>query len=506
MFNSYKFIRKISLIFISLLFVNSQSFAQRTVDIQPGFGTISSTIFGDTTDTGARKDLSTIYVLQRDGLYILDGTFEPDFPVDMEASGGSGARPRIILGVPSGGSTPSQAIRPKSDLTLKGLYVSCRDELGGLGLRIFRVSSNKARIVLNDCVLDIAGQSAFRMDGTDCDIIMNNCVVSNIGETSSPDNGRVVDDRGNDIDSLICVNNTFYNITYRVLRDGGGIIKYAKFDHNTMVNIGSGAVDIGQAYTTIFTNNILINCGFYGSRSGEAQDYNVIIDTVLVDSITQITNISNNNYYNSPDIKSSLPDTVNPIMNYNPAAQAFLNTQGTGNTDISEDLTFTKGPSTPADVITAYWTDPGAAQPSLDTTDHSTFNFSYPTSAASYTASVNGQPLGAVNWFGITLGVAKEANMTAPDKYNLFQNYPNPFNPSTVIMYKVAKGSKVVLSVYSMLGQLVKTLVNSEQGKGIHYANWNGTNSAGQKVSSGIYMYRLQAGKFISSKKMILLK
>ena len=93
-----------------------------------------------------------------------------------------------------------------------------------------------------------------------------------------------------------------------------------------------------------------------------------------------------------------------------------------------------------------------------------------------------------------------------PTAFSLEQNYPNPFNPTTTLKYALKENVDVSLKVYNVLGQLVKTLVNGQQAAGWKEANWDGTNDLGAKVSSGIYIYRLEAGDFVQSRKMILMK
>lgn len=88
----------------------------------------------------------------------------------------------------------------------------------------------------------------------------------------------------------------------------------------------------------------------------------------------------------------------------------------------------------------------------------------------------------------------------------LGNNYPNPFNPSTVIEYSLANDLDVELSVYSVNGQRVRTLVNAHQKKGTYSVVWDGRNNVGLQVASGVYFYRIKAGKFVDSKKMILLR
>ncbi|MCK6542408.1 T9SS type A sorting domain-containing protein [bacterium] len=93
-----------------------------------------------------------------------------------------------------------------------------------------------------------------------------------------------------------------------------------------------------------------------------------------------------------------------------------------------------------------------------------------------------------------------------PNKYELEQNYPNPFNPSTMIRYSVKNEGRVVIKVYNMLGQEVRTLVNEHKPAGRFNVSWDGRNNAGQTVSTGVYIYRMQAGSVIQNRKMLFVK
>ncbi|UCE24430.1 MAG: M28 family peptidase, partial [Candidatus Zixiibacteriota bacterium] len=98
------------------------------------------------------------------------------------------------------------------------------------------------------------------------------------------------------------------------------------------------------------------------------------------------------------------------------------------------------------------------------------------------------------------------AGSTLPRAVTLSQNYPNPFNPTTEMVYSLPKKSHVILSIYNILGQRVTTLVDSDQPAGTHRVGWNSTDDNGSQVASGIYLYRLQTGERVLSKKMLLLK
>jgi len=98
---------------------------------------------------------------------------------------------------------------------------------------------------------------------------------------------------------------------------------------------------------------------------------------------------------------------------------------------------------------------------------------------------------------------------TIPTAFGLEQNYPNPFNPTTDISYQIADGRSSVhttLKIYNMLGQEVRTLVNETKEPGSYTVTWDGRDSRGMRVSSGIYSYRMAAGQFMTSKQMILLQ
>ena len=96
---------------------------------------------------------------------------------------------------------------------------------------------------------------------------------------------------------------------------------------------------------------------------------------------------------------------------------------------------------------------------------------------------------------------------TRPEAFALANNYPNPFNPATTIMYALPQAADVELTVYNVVGQVVRTLVAEHQSAGRYVVEWDATNDNGHSLSSGMYFYRLEAGgEFHEVKKMLLLK
>jgi hypothetical protein len=95
---------------------------------------------------------------------------------------------------------------------------------------------------------------------------------------------------------------------------------------------------------------------------------------------------------------------------------------------------------------------------------------------------------------------------TLPRRFSVAQNYPNPFNPVTEIRYELPRASEVSLNVYNLLGQKVRTLVSGYQSAGRYNVSWSGDNDNGIAVSSGVYIYRFEAGDYQRTLKMILMK
>ena len=91
-------------------------------------------------------------------------------------------------------------------------------------------------------------------------------------------------------------------------------------------------------------------------------------------------------------------------------------------------------------------------------------------------------------------------------EYQLNQNFPNPFNPITTVRYDLPEDSFVDVTVYDLLGNVVNNLVNANQLSGYKSIQWDATNNLGEPVSAGVYVYKIQAGDFVDTKKMILLK
>jgi hypothetical protein len=119
--------------------------------------------------------------------------------------------------------------------------------------------------------------------------------------------------------------------------------------------------------------------------------------------------------------------------------------------------------------------------------------------------------VGSSGWYAAyqgfcTVGIEPLALNEVAKSFELRQNYPNPFNPNTTIEFALTEKADVKLVVYNVLGEQVRTLVNESVVPGSYRVQWDGKNEAGQKVSSGVYLYRLTAGNHAQTQKMIMMK
>ena len=126
--------------------------------------------------------------------------------------------------------------------------------------------------------------------------------------------------------------------------------------------------------------------------------------------------------------------------------------------------------------------------------------------SVSFTDSDNGTVVGSGGTIlrttngGVTFVEEKEIDVI-PTKYKLSQNFPNPFNPNTKIKYSVPQSSNVVIKVFDILGNEIEILVNEQKSLGTYEITWYA-----ESLPSGIYFYRIQAGSFVETKKLVLLR
>ncbi len=314
----------------------------------------------------------------------------------------------------------------------------------------------------------------------------------------------------------------------------------------------------------ICTNNIFVNCHFtgerYQDRIGQDQDvllYGAVLDVDTMDvngglpgtlyngvlEKDRVVYFYNNSNYTDPMFQTfynAYNDTVTglkgkilaePIMNDRTLDMftwhQFMKLDPNYQSLDGQNPQFTT-PGTNADSIIAFmkarYATGGSVfwgyNPDLNGTWPLKENLAYSNSTL-LTAATGGRPLGDLyHWFpsqyaswsaqaatedntiiGKSVSGVKQVSDVIPESYTLQQNYPNPFNPATRIDYSLAKRGSVTLKVYNVVGQEVATLFSGVQEAGRYEASFDA-----KTLSSGVYLYRLQAGNTTITKKMMLLK
>ena len=111
-----------------------------------------------------------------------------------------------------------------------------------------------------------------------------------------------------------------------------------------------------------------------------------------------------------------------------------------------------------------------------------------------------------LNWMDSQILLLNSKSSLMPIDFCLYQNYPNPFNPITTLSYSLPSDELVNITIFDIMGRVVKTLANGSQNAGFKSIQWNATNNRNEPVSAGLYLYTIEAGDFRQTKKMVLLK
>jgi len=126
--------------------------------------------------------------------------------------------------------------------------------------------------------------------------------------------------------------------------------------------------------------------------------------------------------------------------------------------------------------------------------------------ADSYDSTANAILRGVCDYIELNYSHISEENEDHPMEFSLRQNYPNPFNTTTLIPYTITRPGKVTITILDIIGREILQLVNTHHNVGKYFLNWDGMNRFKQQVGSGIYFYRIQAGRVNKTRKMLLIK
>lgn len=530
---------------------------------------LNNYIVGDTLANGARRDSAAIYVLQRGGAYLSQVAITNGYPLHFKTHDTTAGVSKPIIYLYPNATTlnpPGQFIQMRNNVTMENVILSGYFEPGNYTLKdtsylnhlqgaLFNTNVAGLTLKLDGCILTNTNGNHVRSDQPPKKIQITNCTFANMGflGRSNLGAGKAIDVRAGSVDSFIVVNNTFVNWQDRIIRHFSSTanIQYLRFEHNTCVNGMSyhGMLSLGRTGKRVIMNNNLIYDGFAQGADSDAVRQAEFTDSGEKDAfgfarMTWVLSVPNdstawtvkNNYYVvSPagkafyDSASVWPIVANPPLTEGSPLTYHINSRiGADSATAFKKVTTTllNIPKLMVDMMKWYRTPKASlgSGKTKETTNwkpiydydrrsieyyRDTLNCAYATADPIYTAATGGYPVGDLNWFPARYAAWKTDPVSGvetlggvlPEEFSLEQNYPNPFNPSTTIRFDIPNASPVRLSVFDVLGREVAVLVNEQIAAGVHEVSVDA-----KQFASGMYVYRLQAGNFVQTRKMLFLK
>ncbi len=538
------------LLFFGMLIWSIPTVAQKTVVVvEPDEG----------IDIGALNDAissasdpgNTIFELRKGGHYYLNGSISHEgYTLHVRAEDGDGPRPILQPAVDELGAS-SNHFNPGGNLTLEGLYIQARDELGAIENRQIIVSGNGNRIIIEDCYFDYSNQAFLRLTSSNNKIYIRNSIFRNAFRPENPSNGRTIDTRSNPQDTILIENSTLYNNSTIIVRLAGAFINYFHINHNTFfqVNLEGATFDLTTTLEAVVTNNIIYN----SALSADPHVHSPLFWTDSIHTVGEYTDadrrfdLTNNNWYNQQEFGDILDqygqellyrfdpedtdhsDTIwykytlredffaNPTILDTaevdiPVMIKFIEAgQADTTNNFSEHLTF----KNPPPLFTDYWQffvkngfSIGSETPpspfadedpnELGEVTEGAYDFGYNESSMSATAAADGGPLGDPRW---SLFTPVSANSIVNSKS--IKVYPNPFNEIVTFGIESQKTTSVKISILDVLGkEIMASQRQIEQG-------FNSIQMNLSKIDKpGIYLYHIRidlpdGASSVSSGKLI---
>ncbi len=425
-------------------------------------------------------------------------------------------------------------------------------------------SGDSSTLILDHDVIDNCNGSVGNFSGNWDSFYMTNCENRNASNQFWQSGGAMWALYGVPMDTVKILDNTFFCMG-RQAYGGPGYYKYLDLNHNTFFLSCSGLLLSSHLTNANISNNIFYGVEAHGAdstyiRSGGANDAKQGFGIVMTDSLrtvgtqygvseAQRTITVDNNVYYWPDtllnLYKAIDDTakgwtvVPPIWMNAQTAYMFSNHTAwpgfkAANND-SVDPGFSSSLVTPSVdslikfILGVGWNTPYGSLGNagvfrwwqLQTNPYYTgifagvpktwngWNSGYPvpenlafSNSQLTTASLDGKPVGDLNWFPSQLPLAvKTTGRPVPSAFTLSQNYPNPFNPTTEVKFSLAHAGVISLTVYNVLGQVVSVVAQGYKPAGQYTYSVNM-----DRFASGVYFYSLREGANVITKKMLLLK
>ncbi|MGH7452994.1 MAG: hypothetical protein ACRENG_16715, partial [bacterium] len=434
---------------------------------------LAQTIIADSTGRRNALPQKTVYVLKRDGVYpMVSLIINRGFVLHIKAEDGPGLPP-FLTPRPTAANTYNAFFNFRKDAILENLELDQLRPSGDVNNRAVQVF-DKASLWVKGCVLSHDRGAALTLASDSCSIYIYDSIFHSHGHPKSiGGNGRVVDVRSTTYsDSIVIQNTTFFGLTDRVIRNQGSQVGYTLIDHCTGWTTQGfhGYIELSNTHHAVITNNLFYNPIGMGSRffkvpnalaeqnqpAPENRKFWVVsLDNLYQDSKFAIKN--NNIVWEQRFIDLwAQTDSVETPGTITPTLLATLDNPA--NAYFSELVAFKTLPPNNPDGTNPdpyIWIQAYLQNRNLTTYPenwffglYTEFDFSYGTTAQSYSAAAGGFPVGDLNWYpdrkaawiaaGMPTSVA-ESSPGTPNTFELAQNYPNPFNPEPKIAYKLAK-------------------------------------------------------------------
>jgi len=504
-------------------------------------------ILGDTTASGARNNINRVYKLKRGDIYLLTGKSYYNFPLTLIADDDATTQPPVIAPFPlADGSIPRITFYVYGNTYFKNLYFQgmAPGDTRNSSDRPVNIGGDNTTFRMKNCVVEGFSAAGIGNIAANTSVFMEDCLYRNINNISQF-NGQFFYNFGTTMDTISIVNCTYFNGSSYFLCNASQYAKYIRFEHNTLFINNDNPFYVPYLGKAVIKNNILFCPASVGETLTERADgyYDwdnqhlavFSIDTIPTDmaaanNITEATrdiNLSNNAYFWPQKIKdcwASIDSLIPPIW-LNDRTTALFNDhahypllKNTNNVEadpgfssdvltiLDSTVNFVKAIRLKGSPHKFFYNPSGA--PIFPCRWPIPENLAY-SNTTLQTAADGGFPLGDLNWFPAkkkewaawVLTDVKQKENTVLKGFNLSQNFPNPFNPTTIINFNIPSAAKTTLKVFDVLGREVATLVNKDLNAGSYQVDFNAA-----KLSSGVYIYRIDAGSFSASRKMLLLK
>jgi len=490
------------------------------------------------------------YKLEVGKYYQLNAAIEPDWVFRLIADKPDPSDPAQFPAVVAMGNVPNDRLLRffilSEDAYFENIYFLGSHPTLNLDVNVdIEILKEGGEYVFDGCYFDWCEWLGIMVNASNVSVTIKNTLVKNFIHPSSPWNARFLSFQDNPADTVIMTNNTYFSSNFVFLDGRTNIFKYLQFEHNSLINFVKWPIQHQWPTDAKISNNLYYNAHSMGENAADrsGQDFDGLLfglvnaDTLLeshgIDESDRKVHVKNNNWFYSKEITDYWDSFAGDGVEYEP----FMNTRTQAMFDadndwpglieentINLDPGFTSILGTPElagwmirlrNFQSRTWWFPDADGNRYTITWPLQEDLSY-TNATILTGAEGGFPIGDLNWFGddkvkewedwLVTDIEEFPVNLQPKEYTLGKNYPNPFNPTTTIDYSIVQKTNVNISVHNILGQKLATLINKHHVPGSYKIDWNGKDEQGVSVSSGLYFYKMNAGDFMQTGKMVLMK